>query len=167
MKLTPLEALKAYCINCLGLKQFNTEAVKDCQGDTALNGACPFYPYRLGKRPPVSIFRKYCLYCTSGSREYVSECPAVTCPAYSYRMGKNPALIGKRKAPKEGTEALRKYRERRRDDLKKDQDSLFLEQGAITTSRKSVVNHERKRILLREGETESPHKGRWLANRKW
>lgn len=124
-KLTPKEAIRAYCQQCLGMKQFNTEAVKDCQGDTALNGACPFYLYRMGKRPSVKVFRKYCLYCTNGSREYVAECPAVTCPAYPYRMGKNPALIGKRKTSQAGIEALRKYKRKAFDDEKKHQDSIF------------------------------------------
>lgn len=69
--------------------------VKDCEGDQARNGACPLYPYRMGKRPPVSIFRKYCMYCTNGDRKYVEDCPAASCPVYSYRFGKNPALTGK------------------------------------------------------------------------
>jgi hypothetical protein len=93
-KLTPKEAIRSYCRQCLGLNQFNMEAVKDCQGDTALNGACPFYPYRLGKRPSVKVFRQYCLYCTNGSREYVAECPVKTCPCFPYRSGKNPARQG-------------------------------------------------------------------------
>lgn len=93
-KLTPKEAIRAYCQQCLGMKQFNTEMVKDCQGDTALNGACPFYPYRMGKRPSVKVFRKYCLYCQGGSRENVLKCPVESCPAYPYRMGKNQARQG-------------------------------------------------------------------------
>ena len=93
-KFSPKNAIRSYCSQCLGLKQWNHKEVEDCQGDTALNGACLFYPYRLGKRPSVRAFRKYCLYCQGGSREAVSDCPTVSCPVYPYRMGRNPARSG-------------------------------------------------------------------------
>ena len=124
-KLIPLETVQAYCTRCLGMKQFNTEAIKDCQGNQATNGACPFFPYRLGKRVPVKVFRRYCLYCTNGAREDVAECPAVTCPAYPYRFGKNPALAGKRKTTQAGMDALRKVNQTRRDDVNKRPESIF------------------------------------------
>lgn len=125
MKLTPRESVKAYCIQCLGLIQFNQKAIEDCQGDRAANGACPLYPYRLGKRPSVKVFRQYCLYCQGGSKEAVADCIVKDCPCYPYRYGKNPALIGKRKAPQKGMEALKKYRETHHDDLKKSQGCIF------------------------------------------
>jgi len=125
MKLSPKETIRAYCINCLGLKQWNRNEIEDCQGDQALNGACPFYPYRLGRRPSVKVFRQYCLYCNGGSRELVSTCPIESCPVYLYRFGRNPALIGKRKAPKAGIEALRKYQKKAVDDVKKEPESIF------------------------------------------
>jgi len=106
MKLTPKEAVKAMCVNCLGLNQFSAELVKDCEGNMALNGVCPLYPFRLGKRVSVKNFRTYCLYCVGGSKEWVSECPTKTCAIYPYRFGKNPALAGKG-----NTKALQKYRE--------------------------------------------------------
>ena len=126
-KLTPAVAVRDYCTQCLGLKQFNTEQIKDCQGDQAANGPCPFYPYRLGhRRISVKIFRCFCMDCTGADRAYIEDCPASTCPCYLYRFGSNPALVGKRKAPQEGVEALRKHRERRRHDLKNDLKPVFL-----------------------------------------
>ena len=116
-KQTPKEAVRSYCTQCLGLGQWNRHMVADCQGDQAMNGACPLYPYRMGKRLPVSIFRKYCLYCTNGDRKYVEDCPAVSCPAYSYRFGKNPAKKGQGASG----EQMKKVRESR----KKHQDSIF------------------------------------------
>ena len=32
-KLATLETLRAYCIQCLGMKQFNTDQIRGCQGD--------------------------------------------------------------------------------------------------------------------------------------
>ena len=49
-KLTPKESIRAYCRQCLGMKQFNTDEDRECQGDTI---KCPLFAYRLGKRPKV------------------------------------------------------------------------------------------------------------------
>jgi len=73
-KLTPAGAVRAYCQDCLGMKQFNTDLVRDCQGDLDPNGPCAFFPYRLGKRPSVKVFRKFCLDCMIGDREAVACC---------------------------------------------------------------------------------------------
>ena len=94
-KLTPMVVIKVYCTQCLGLKRFDAEAIRNCQGDQAYCGPCPFYPYRLKKRPPVKIFRIFCLDCMGGDRKTVAECPTITCPVYPYRFGKNPALSGR------------------------------------------------------------------------
>jgi len=118
-KLTPAGAVRAYCQDCLGTKQFNTDMVRDCQGDKDPNGPCAFFPYRLGKRPSVKVFRKFCLDCMIGDREAVACCETENCVCHPYRFGKNPALLGKRKAPKAGIEALRKFQEQRRDDANK------------------------------------------------
>ena len=95
MKHTPKEAVRAMCIDCLGLMQFNSMKIMDCQGDTAQNRACPLFPYRMGKRVSVKLFRKYCLYCTGNSREYIENCQTKTCALYPYRFGKNPAMFGR------------------------------------------------------------------------
>jgi len=125
-KLPPCDAVRAYCTQCQGMKQFNAAAVRECEGDKALNGPCPLFHYRLGKRPPVKLFRKFCLDCTQGSVDYVADCPAESCPCYPYRFGKNPALVGKRKASKEGIEALQKYRDSYRDGTRSSLKSVFL-----------------------------------------
>jgi len=93
-KLTPKEAVRACCKGCLGLAKFDKKAVCNCQGDQAYIEPCPLYPYRLGKRPPLKVFRQYCLQCMGGSHVLVRECDEVSCPLHEYRMGTNPALRG-------------------------------------------------------------------------
>jgi len=110
-KKTPKQAQRALCKNCLGLSQWNREAARDCQGDKAMCGPCPLYPYRLGQRISVKVFRKNCLYCMGGDRQAIDECPSKTCPAYPYRFGTNPLLTGKRMLP----EALRFTNQNARD----------------------------------------------------
>ena len=94
-KLTPKEACRAFCTQCLGLKQFKTAAVQDCEGDVALNGACPLFPYRMGRRISVKAFRAYCLYCMGGNRDDVRDCETETCEFHPYRFGTNPACSGR------------------------------------------------------------------------
>ena len=43
--LTPVKAIRAYCIECSGGM---TKEVKLCPVEN-----CPLYPYRMGKRPTV------------------------------------------------------------------------------------------------------------------
>ena len=109
----PKEAVRAYCTQCLGLSRWNREAIDDCQGDKAANGACPFYQFRMDRRVSVKTFRHYCLYCTGGDREYIRECPAITCPCYPYRLGKNPTITG-RKPSGATLEALESFRQKAR-----------------------------------------------------
>jgi len=92
--MTPKETVRACCTNCLGMKQHNADEIRDCRGDQAFAGACPFFPYRLGKRISVKVFRAFCLQCMGGNRDLVRECEALSCPAYPYRFGKNPARQG-------------------------------------------------------------------------
>ena len=91
-KLTPKEAIRAVCMNCLGMKQLNTDQARDCEGDHV---KCSFFPYRMGKRPPVKVFRQYCLNdCMNGYRNLVAGCTTEDCANHPYRFGKNPALEG-------------------------------------------------------------------------
>jgi len=49
----PLAAIKAYCFeNCQGGS--SRAEVENCQGDTAVLGPCPVYPFRLGVNPNIS-----------------------------------------------------------------------------------------------------------------
>ena len=92
-KLAPAEAVRASCTQCLCMKQFNTEQVRDCEGNQV---SCSFFPYRLGKRPPVMVFRKHCITdCMNGYKNLVSTCTTDDCPSHPYRFGNNPALTGK------------------------------------------------------------------------
>ncbi len=93
-KLSPADAIRAYCMQCLGMKHLTRKTVEGCQGDQAFCGPCPFFPFRMGKRPTVRVFRTHCLHCTRGDRFYIAECPASSCPAYPYRLGINPAREG-------------------------------------------------------------------------
>ena len=97
LKLTPKQAAHSFCIQCLGLRQFHAKAVEACQGDQCACGPCPLYPYRMGKRIRLKVFRAHCLFCMGGNRALVPECETTGCPLYPYRMGRNPALTGKRK----------------------------------------------------------------------
>lgn len=103
--MTPKEAMKEYCRQCLNTKQYRTELVKNCQGDTAACGPCPFYPYRM-KRVSVKVFRKNCLYCQGGSRSSIDECSVEDCPCFPYKEGRSLAT-GRKGNPS----ALQKYRE--------------------------------------------------------
>ena len=89
-KLTPKEAVRAFCTECLGMEQFNTEKVRNCGGDKKMNGGCLFFPYRLGKRPPVKLFRKFCMKdCMNGNRDLIATCMIENCPNYLYRQEEN------------------------------------------------------------------------------
>ena len=82
-KLTPKEAVHAFCTECLGMEQFNTEKVRDCGGDKEMNGGCSFFPYRLGKRPSVKVFRKFCVKdCMRGYQDLIATCMIENCPNY-------------------------------------------------------------------------------------
>ena len=97
MKLTPKEAARKFCIQCLGLKRYDQKIIEDCQGDQCACGPCPLYPYRTGKRISVRVFRQHCLYCMGGKRTLVSDCETTGCELYPYRRGTNPALTGRGK----------------------------------------------------------------------
>jgi len=102
--MTPKSNMREYCKQCLNMPQFNQDRVKDCGGDKAGCGACPFYQFRLG-RVSVKVFRKNCLYCMGGNRMAVDECSVTDCSCYPYRYGKNPAMNTR----KGNTDALRKW----------------------------------------------------------
>jgi len=91
--MTPNQTVRAYCTECLGLKQFNRSEIENCKGDTCIGG-CAFFEYRLGKRIPVKVFRKFCTECMNGQAVLIPGCPATKCKIYKYRFGKNPARIG-------------------------------------------------------------------------
>ncbi|MCM8772760.1 MAG: hypothetical protein NC922_06885 [Candidatus Omnitrophica bacterium] len=122
--LTPIEAIKKRCKECLGYEQDpkecngkETEGLIGTQEDIiGRNYECPLYLYRTGNRPlkeeksrlkelnikilsPIKAIKEYCLRCCNGDRKYLKNCPSQDCPLWEYRLGKNPHLKGKRKKP--------------------------------------------------------------------
>ena len=93
-KLTALEAIRKFCLQCQGGVSAN---VTECQ-----HTACPFYAYRLGvalpagKHRPLKTIRAYCVEeCQAGNQGQVDDCQGDTaaagpCPAFLFRMGKSP-----------------------------------------------------------------------------
>ena len=87
---TPKEAVKHFCMQCLGLRRFDIKKVSVCDGDSI---KCTFFPYRLGnKRISVKMFRQFCMKdCMDEYRDLVDSCKVEDCPNHIYRFGKNPA----------------------------------------------------------------------------
>lgn len=95
-KLTPLESIRRFCLQCEGGR---AAQVADC-----LYPACPFYAYRMGealpvgKHRPVKAIRTYCVEeCQGGMPGQVEGCQgdkAVIgpCPVFPFRMGRNPNI---------------------------------------------------------------------------
>ena len=108
-KMTPLETVKAYCAHCLGMPQHNADEIRDCQGDQSYVGPCPLFPYRMGRRIPIRVFRAFCIDCMGGQPGLVKDCPATTCEVFPYRMGKNPAKQGQG-ASRESMQRVRESR---------------------------------------------------------
>jgi len=98
-RLTPLRAIRHMCLQCVE----TVYEVRNCQGDTSIDGPCPLFDHRSGHRPsraqrtPVKAIRAKCVSCMGGYYTEVRECPSeTTCPLWAYRLGTNPALVGKR-----------------------------------------------------------------------
>jgi len=101
-RLTPGEAIRQWCVDCVnGI--YNTHT---CGGDKLSdvhmgnNGMCYFYPYRQGTgRPSVKLIRKICLECMGmnekDTKGYVRDCDNQACVLYPYRFGKNPYMTGR------------------------------------------------------------------------
>jgi hypothetical protein len=103
-RLTPKETLHAWCHYCI--QDRRDSEVENCGGHLvyATGKPCPFFPYRMGKRPPMKVFRQFCLECMGGSFPLVKECEKEDCPMHPYRFGKNPNVRG---AGKERMDAIR------------------------------------------------------------
>jgi hypothetical protein len=93
-RLSPQQTVRAHCIECLGLAQFNRASIQNCKGDTCFTGPCPFFLYRLGRRVSVKVFRSFCIHCMGGNRNLIQDCPSISCNVYPYRFGKNPMRQG-------------------------------------------------------------------------
>ena len=52
---SPIRACKKYCHDqCQAGAAPGSDEVRNCQGDKALLGPCPVFPYRLGRNPNIS-----------------------------------------------------------------------------------------------------------------
>ncbi len=96
--MTPLQAIRSYCVNCVGGRDHLFE-VRSCGGNKIKNGGsnekdvCFFYKFRMCKgRPSVRLIRKMCLHCMCGSRIQIEECNAADCPLHPFRFGTNPNI---------------------------------------------------------------------------
>ena len=98
--LPPKAAIREMCKDCLGLSSWDRKAVTYCEGDRGYKESCVLFPYRLGKRISVKLFRRECLNCQGGSLHQINACVTVDCPLYIYRTGKNEMNIGKRRKNK-------------------------------------------------------------------
>jgi len=92
-RLTPLRAIRHMCLQCVE----TVYEVRNCQGDTSIDGPCPLFDHRSGHRPsraqrtPVKAIRAKCVSCMGGNYAEVRECPSeTTCPLWKYRLGTNP-----------------------------------------------------------------------------
>ena len=94
--MTPIKALRKYCIWCC--------AGQIKQVDPCTTYGCPLHLFRHGKKPrnkPYTVLkaiRLRCLNCSDGS-ENVKRCEFNgkiddLCDLYTYRLGKNPARTG-------------------------------------------------------------------------
>lgn len=91
-RLTPAQAIKAECRDCMG-GQYIT-----CTSDLCMLGGSPMV---VRPATPLKRIKAHCQYCAPDMD--VDECEISDCPLYPYRYGKNPY---KSKAMKE---AYRKH----------------------------------------------------------
>jgi len=91
---TPKEVIHAWCHYCV--RSRSDVEVEACGGSeiSATGNMCPFYNYRMGKRPSMKAFRQFCLDCMGGNHSFVRECNNEDCPMHCYRFGKNPSRKG-------------------------------------------------------------------------
>jgi len=95
--MTPLQAVRKFCLSCVE----NSGEVENCTADGSGGfEVCVFHPYRFGKNPEngpalkLSTFRKFCLWCMGGDRDLVEVCNEKGCFIHPYRLGHNPARKG-------------------------------------------------------------------------
>jgi len=84
--LTPGQAIRKYCIKCVGSQQ----EVQSCAGYLLFNTGkpCPLFAYRLGKdRPSVKVIKAECDNCMGDNP---NGCSNGDCNLYPFRKGTNP-----------------------------------------------------------------------------
>ena len=115
MGMTPLRAVRWYCLECCG---DSAAEVRQC-----VSKSCPLWPVRMGTRPSVESLiavadqmilpfedpatgamvaqrstiqrvKRRCLDCSDFSKPGVASCAFLSCPLHAYRKGHNPARAG-------------------------------------------------------------------------
>jgi len=94
-KKTPKQTIHAWCHSSCIQSRLESE-VENCGGHLvyATGKPCRFFAYRMNKRPPMKVFRQFCLECMGGSSALVRECETDECQMHLYRFGKNPSIKG-------------------------------------------------------------------------
>lgn len=88
--LTPLKAIRKFCLNCYGNDEHAASEVKTCVPP------CEFFDYRFDKilnkknRKLCKIIRSKCRWCMNGNINDIKNCLTSKCIIYPFRMGKNP-----------------------------------------------------------------------------
>lgn len=97
-KLTPGQAIRRHCLECVG----SAAEVKICCGDQLLDGTtCPLFNYRLGRgRPSAKIIARECRKCMGGSRKMASHCGDSNCYLNPFCSGANPNYQPSKKQPR-------------------------------------------------------------------
>lgn len=92
--LTPLKAIRAYCLWCCG---DNAQEVRLCPSTK-----CSLYPARLGRDVAglrlLKLIRARCRDCVETLEQvkhFKADKVEMSCSLYPYRMGKNPKRKGK------------------------------------------------------------------------
>jgi len=92
--MTPNQAIRALCVECVGGEDEPTHRadVRACTATPTAHGhRCPLWHHRLGRgHGGARALRRNCLACMGGNRELVENCTDHDCPAHEYRFGHNP-----------------------------------------------------------------------------
>lgn len=103
--MTPLKAIRTYCLHCMGGHQQSAQYVRECD-----ETICPLHDWRMGRKPAdhkpalsaLKAIRKKCLGCVETAAD-VRRCTGKPadgdCVLNQYRFGKNPSLKGRGASP--------------------------------------------------------------------
>lgn len=100
-KLTPMQTVKAKCMDCCGDVKGGKQTCKDCTMTE-----CALYHHKAGKKDgkqtmtATRAMKEYCKQCCNGDRKEPKLCTAVNCPIYIFNKQKE-AERAERRAQKE------------------------------------------------------------------
>lgn len=93
--MTPLKAVRKFCLDCVGGIQ---KEVTECNNPPGSEFECLLHPFRFGrnlksKRLTLKIIKNQCSWCLNGYPK--KDCLSPECALFPYRSGHNPKLKGK------------------------------------------------------------------------